>query len=224
MTAPGNGDGRVGAAVESGNGNGQADEATRDKSYHYGATPDEWSFWPRVLGGCADLLPCVSNTNAEISPLSKLKQLGKVPSRYSAQRQAGGFPNWTSYTATPDDVAGWRREPDYGICLNTRRVRAIDVDIDHAEEAAAVRTMITQHLGPLPLRYRRGSHKFLMLVQVDTAEDLRKRVIRTKHGAIEFLATGQQCVVAGTHPSGVRYEWEPFTRIPTVAINRFFAP
>jgi hypothetical protein len=36
---------------------------------------------------------------------------------------------------------------------------------------------------------------------------LAKRVLRTKHGAIELLATGQQFVAVGTHPSGVRYEW-----------------
>jgi len=38
--------------------------------------------------------------------------------------------------------------------------------------------------------------------------DHRKRIIRTKAGIIEFLATGQHFVAIGTHPSGARYRWE----------------
>lgn len=48
--------------------------------------------------------------------------------------------------------------------------------------------------------------------------DLTKRVIRTPHDGeiIELLATGQQCIVAGTHPSGARYEWLGGLPVPLV--------
>jgi archaellum biogenesis ATPase FlaH len=60
-------------------------------------------------------------------------------------------------------------------------------------------------------------------VEVEADEPLRKRVIRCKHGAVEFLATGQQCVVEGTHPSGARYEWTRRDPAPRVRLDVFEA-
>ena len=58
---------------------------------NYGATPQEWAHFDVVLGLTEDLLPVVSNPNAVISPQSKMKGLGKTPSRYNRQREVAGI-------------------------------------------------------------------------------------------------------------------------------------
>lgn len=172
----------------------------------WGAHPEDWNHFERIGLG-EDLLPTVCNQAVIPSPDSKVSAFGKVPSRYNRSRQGVGFADWTSHKATPQDRAQWKREPDYGICLQTRTVRAVDVDIEDNATSKAVLRVITKHMGTLPMRVRADSNKFLLLVHVDTDQDLRKKVIRTQHGIIEFLATGQQCVVIGTHPKGQRYNW-----------------
>ena len=96
----------------------------------YGATPDDWAHFDLVLGLTADLLPVVSNPGAEISDLSKMKAIGKTPSQYNPQRKVVGLPKWTDRRSTGADVERWAKEPDYGICLQTREIRALDIDID----------------------------------------------------------------------------------------------
>ena len=169
---------------------------------NFGAAQGEWERWSLWLGLTADLLPVVSNPNARISSGSTLKTLGKVPSLYSATGVCG-IHGWTAKQATEEDVLAWAENPDYGICLQTRVVRAIDVDVEDAGESAAIRAMLAP-LG-LPTRAREGSNKFLMLFR--TPGEMTKRRITTRHGVVELLATGQQCIVSGTHPSGLRYQW-----------------
>jgi len=186
-----------------------------------GAAPEEWQHWDVVLGLTADLLPVVSNAKATISPESKLQALGKTPSRYNGNRHAAGIAGWTTYQAGPADIATWSRERDYGICLQIRTVRAIDVDVPYADEADAIREILCQHVEDVPTRMRVDSEKFLCLVELPG--DYAKRRIKTAHGMIEFLATGQQCVVAGTHPGGARYQWldGPPDRIPALTPAQF---
>lgn len=85
----------------------------------WGATPDEWFHFDLVLGRTAHLLPVVCNPGATISPDSKLKALGKTPSRYNRDRQVTGIAQWTGYVVTEHDFARWSNEPDYGICVRT---------------------------------------------------------------------------------------------------------
>lgn len=173
-----------------------------------GATPEDWFQFSVMLDLTADLLPVVSNTNAKISETSSLKQLGKTPSLYNRERLAVGLAKWTERITTPSDVEQWQRQPDYGICLQTRSVRAIDIDIADAD---TVDTIIEHIAGvrcfaePLPVRTRANSGKCLLAFRLEG--EYRKRIIRTQTGIIEFLANGQQFIAAGTHPSGVRYEW-----------------
>ena len=169
---------------------------------HYGATPEEWAAFI-ALGLTPDLLPVVSNAKAVISHTSKLKGLGKTPSRYDGHGEVVGIPQWTQKQSTDAEVAAWSKNPDYGICIQTRTVRAIDVDIDDSEAARAVFEEL-EHLG-LPARTRDNASKFLLVFTMKG--DYGKRVIKTANGIIEFLATGQQFIAAGTHPSGSRYEW-----------------
>ena len=187
-----------------------------------GATPEEWQAFIR-LGLTGDLLPVVSDISVPISPKSKMKGVGKTPSTLNRAGQAVGIPDWTSHQATDHEVSKWSRTPELGICLQTRRIRAIDIDIGDQAEAERVADMVEMVLGPLPRRTRPNSGKMLLLV--DMPGDFTKRILRTAHGIIEFLATGQQCVLAGTHTSGERYAWQPAlpTEIPEVSPAEFEA-
>lgn len=169
-----------------------------------GAMPGDWAHFDLVLGLAADLLPVVSNLKATISPDSNMGGVGKTPSIYNSRRQVAGLPGWTQRHSTPEQVAGWMRERDYGICLQTRRIRALDVDIPDPDQAKAVREFIAARFD-LPARTRGNASKFLLAF--DCAGELYKRKLKTSHGIIELLATGQQFIACGTHTSGARYEW-----------------
>jgi Bifunctional DNA primase/polymerase, N-terminal len=179
----------------------------------HGATPNEWHHFAFKLDLIGMLLPVVSNPLAKISLRSTMTALGKTPSRYDSARQVTGITKWTQHVSRAADIERWSREPDYGICLQTHVVRAIDVDIPDAELAAAVESLIVEQLGGrrLPRRERANSSNFLLAFQCVrglAAEGFRKRIITLPSGdRIEFLANGQQFIAAGTHPSGARYEW-----------------
>lgn len=174
----------------------------------FGASPAEWDSLC-ALGLESDLLPVVSNPSAKISEQSKMKQLGKVPSRYNGTGEAVGVPDWTEKFTSPEEVARWKKESDYGICLQTRSVRAIDVDVEDADVVIDILLAIAAELGlNLPVRSRANSSKCLLPFR--TSGEMTKRVLRLGEGKgiIELLATGQQFIAAGTHPSGSRYEWQ----------------
>lgn len=190
----------------------------------WGASTAEWDHFSRALGLTADLLPVVSNPNATISALSKMADLGKTPSQYNRAGEAVGIPKWTQAQTTAQSIARWRAVGDLGICVQTRRVRAIDVDIADAEAARRVLDVIELCLDrALPMRTRANSGKFLLAFVMPGP--YAKRIIRTGHGAIEFLATGQQFIAAGTHPSGARYEWTKGlpAELPELTPNEFEA-
>lgn len=178
----------------------------------FGATPTEWAHFTS-LGLMADLLPVVSNPTAEISPKSKMKGKGKTPSRYNADRKVVGIAAWTEHQTKEADIARWQRDGDLGICVQTRSVRAIDIDITDPAHAQRVRDAIEMIVGPLPARVRSNSSKCLLAFMMP-GEGITKRIMRCNHGIIEFLATGQQFIAVGEHfgagdkPSGARYEWE----------------
>ena len=185
----------------------------------YGATEDEWFQWDLGEGLGRDLLPVVCRPGAPIAAGSSLQAYGKVPSRYTIQRMVVGIPRWTLYTATPVDLAQWIQESDYGLCLQTRRVRALDCDLTDHAYAERFRTHLHALGYDFPFRTRANSPKFLLLFRLEG--DYGKQTIQTPHGILEFLANGQQCVVAGTHPSGVRYQWDWSAPIPTFTPEQF---
>lgn len=172
----------------------------------WGAAPPDWAHFADHLGLRADLLPVVSNPDARISPDSKMRDLGKTPSRYNNAGLVVGLPAWTRIQASEREVGRWLANSDIGICLQTRTVRAIDIDIADPVRAAAVREFVEMGAGTLPVRSRANSGKCLLTFSMPG--DFAKRVIRCADGIIEFLATGQQFIAVGTHPSGARYEWE----------------
>ena len=187
-----------------------------------GASPGEWAHWTLVLGLGPDLLPVVSRTDAIISPRSTLKAIGKVPSRYDGARQVVGIARWTTLRANDALLDQWQQEGDYGICLQTRAVRAIDVDLERAADVGTVCRIVAEHLGGCPTRRRANSSRVAIAF---TLEDpgLGKRAIRGANGAIEFLGDGNQFIVAGTHPSGARYYWDGLRggALPSVTREQF---
>lgn len=172
----------------------------------YGASPDDWTHFDLVLGLGPDLLPVVSNPLAELDPDSKLKEIGKTPSRYNGAGRVVGIAGWTAHQASDADLARWARQGDYGICLQTRTIRALDIDVPDTELAEEITLFVAAHLGQqLPARMRVNSGKVLLAFALPG--ELPKRKMTVEGGIIEFLATGQQFVAVGTHPSGARYEW-----------------
>lgn len=184
----------------------------------HGASPTDWAHFDLALGLGDRLLPVVSNPEATISPRSTMKGLGKTPSKYYSEGLVGGIAKWTARkAASTRELEQWSAEPDYGICIRTGRMPwqtddepnlvAIDMDSDKAEVVVQAHALAKRHLGDLPVRFREGSEKCLLLVQVE-GETLYKRVCHlADKERIEILATGQQFVAAGTHPSGSRYDW-----------------
>lgn len=172
----------------------------------WGATPEEWHHFNKTLGLTTELLPVVSNPHAVISPRSSMTTLGKTPSLYNRERQVIGMPGWPDHITTEEEIARWSAEPDYGICVNTRLIRAIDVDVTDPQIAESILALCQSMMpGPLAIRRRSNSPKFLLAFRMPG--ELGKRTIKTHGGIIEFLANGQQFVACGTHPSLVRYEW-----------------
>lgn len=198
----------------------------------FGATRAQWAHWSLILGLTEDLLPVVSNPGAQIAGESTLKTIGKVPSRYNARGLVVGIKEWTSLRATIAQCEAWSKRDDYGICLQTRSIRAIDVDVGDVAIASDLRARLCDLLG-LPLNTachgRPGSARVALALRVVGVNSggLAKRVItlRDGAGAIEFLAGGQQFIIAGTYSSGGRYFWvggEP-DAIPTVTLEQLDA-
>lgn len=171
----------------------------------YGASPEEWLHFDMLLGLTEDLLPVVSNPSARISPQSSMKGLGKTPSLYNGQRSVAGFVQWTSHHTTAEEIDRWSKEPDYGICIQTRNVRALDLDITDGTLAGRIRDRCLAR-GSFPARIRQNASKCLLAFRL--RGEFVKRKFAAAHGIVEFLASGQQFVAVGTHPSGARYEWE----------------
>ncbi len=180
--------------------------------HHFGACPEDWDYFCWTLGLRQDLLPVVSNPKAVISEKSKMKVLGKTPSHYNKQQKVAGFAGWTTHIATEDDISQWRGQDDYGICIQTRLVRALDIDVPDTDLAKKIKAFIVKEKGfNFPARVRSNSGKCLFAFIV--RGELPKRTVKVEGGIIEFLGTGQQFVAVGTHfnsdgkPSGARYEW-----------------
>lgn len=171
----------------------------------YGASAGEWAHLERVIGA-ADLLPVVSNPSAVISARSSMKDLGKTPSLYNREREVVGIKDWTIKQSTAEQIGRWSQDGDLGICIQTRLVRAIDIDVTDVFIADDIEAFIVETVGALPVRRRSNSAKCLMLIKLEG--EWGKRRVEVAGGLVEVLMNGQQCVAVGTHPSGVRYEWD----------------
>lgn len=179
----------------------------------YGASLEAWHHWSTRLGLAEHLLPVVSNPGAKISPDSNMQTLGKTPSRFNFRGEVSGIAKWTDKLATMREIGEWEKHPDLGICVQARKVRAIDIDVPDPRKAAAIieaiRSALPVHF--FPERYREGTGKVLLPFLYDGP--MPKRVIPVDGGIIEFLGDGQQWIAeAGyinskTGQAEGRYMW-----------------
>lgn len=186
----------------------------------YGATREEWDHFSLILGLTKDLLPVVSNPNASISPQSKIKSIGKLPSLYNSSGNVVGITDWTSKVSTEQEIDNWSSNPDLGICIQTRYIRAIDVDIaDVTLSQKILKTVFKTE--QFPVRVRSNSGK--LLIAFALKGELPKRTFKAKGGVVEFLANGQEFVACGTHTSSVKYEWAGGLpkKFPEISLDEF---
>lgn len=190
---------------------GERIQIKNDES-RYGAWPMDWNHLAIVAGLKKDLLPVVCNPNAVISPRSKMKKIGKTPSIYNPDRQVAGINGWSERETTEQEIVKWAKKSDYGIGIQSRTIRALDVDVPDPALATEIRQFIADHLEAcgveMCVRMRENSSKFLVAFQVEGSGILPKRFIHTRGGVIEFLGDGQQFVAVGCHDSGASYAWE----------------
>jgi len=167
---------------------------------------------------------------------------GKLPSTYSAGKWFG-IPAWLTYEPKASDVLEWSTWPGAGLCLVTGDVCAFDIDIkfgpgDQSESAKRGRLCIqdigrvlTAKIGAgandVPIRKRENSTSCAVFVRVSSR--VEKQVVTLfeagsdrKH-KVEFLASGQQIVIAGMHDSGVRVRSTlsgySLDRVPTISAD-----
>lgn len=191
-----------------------------------GARLEDWVHFDEWLGLGEDLLPVVPDANAQRTPLSKVKKFGKIPSLYNSEGQAYGIADWTTLSINEGNVAHWRADRRYSMCLRLgphSGCYAIDVDVDDFDLAEEIHQIVESHREPsgepLPVRSRDGTCKFLLLFRlsrpvVKTIIDWDRKDANGKPERIEILGDGQQCVVAGSHPSGTLYTWNDQDGLP----------
>lgn len=168
-----------------------------------------------------------------------MKGVGKTPSILNSKGQIAGFTDWTSHQTTVPNIEAWQEEPAFGICIQTRTVRALDIDIPDKAKAKKVRLRFLELVGldECPRRWRADSGKELLAFKVEgTGEELTRRSFivkqwedettgKTKRWLVEFLAHGQQFIAAGTHPDGERYVWDGDglvpDEVPTVTLKEW---
>lgn len=192
----------------------------------YGALPGEWEHFSGRLNLMPDLLPVVSDPGAVKSPDSSISTPGKLPSLFNRKGEMVGIKEWPKRTTTHADIAKWSKDNRLGICLNTRNIRALDVDVSDLDMATDIEVFVDEFLGvTLPTRRRSNSAKFAKLFLMPGDLSKTKFKVHTPDDFVEVLATGQQIVIAGIHVSGVRYYFEgglPCT-IPELSRERYDA-
>ncbi|MGA0563672.1 AAA family ATPase [Ancylobacter sp. VNQ12] len=166
--------------------------------------------------------PCAPpGVNVEFKSGIRLSD-GKVPSRFENRRWFG-FRGWQAFAPSGGDIAVWAEYPDVNCCLATGDILVLDVDIKIAanEQSAeaqraralvgAIRGEIARSLATepdkLPIRERDGSTSCAVFLRWTGAPASKRKWSLTDKATgrtfyVEVLATGQQILVAGRHPSG----------------------
>lgn len=177
-----------------------------------GATPEEWALVTSRPWLLADIMSVVSDRSVPIAERSSLTDIdGKIPSAINGRGEAHGLKGWTQRLTSHEEIEQWQQDSRLSFGLRCRTVKAFDIDIDDAAQAAAVHDHIVAWIshvsGKSPAaRYRTNSPRSLVLVRCE--DEMPKRVIDTGGGhQVEFLADRQFFVFAGTHKSGERYRW-----------------
>ncbi|UVK45677.1 DUF3987 domain-containing protein [Mesorhizobium sp. AR07] len=176
--------------------------------------------------------------DASKEPVQRISD-GKVPGQFRDSAWYG-LKDWRNKTPTDADVNAWRKWPQANLCLVTGDVGAFDIDVKIATAEAgaeadrarslidAFRSLVAEtvavEVDHLPRRWRDNSTSGVVFVRL--AERMGKRIFRIadevsdREHAIEFLASGQQVVVAGRHASGAEIRSSltstPLNALPTL--------
>jgi len=179
--------------------------------YRWGATSEEWELFSKTLGLKEYLLPIVSNPHATISPDSKIDILGKLPSQYNRSGNVSGFPAWQNHIATTKQVVKWAREWDYGIAINCKQVRALDIDLADEQLVSDIIEIFETVVGhEMPIRFRESEARRLIPYYLKGNFTKRKLFFADETQILEFLADGQQFVACGTHINKKKLEMDEF--------------
>ena len=132
-----------------------------------------------------------------------------IPIRHGDKRPTG---KWTEVNATRESVAKWTGNTG----LRTARYPCVDIDVTDRYLADFIAGVVRTDLGDTPARL--GLPPKLALFY-RTEIPFRKKKLQFagpdgREHAVEILGGGQYAVIAGLHPSGVQYEWDP---VPTSA-------
>jgi hypothetical protein len=159
----------------------------------------------------------------KIAPNSSLKpeMLAKTPAEKGADGLWRGRHDWTKRgPATTPELQSYQRMGANG-SLRTGEIPGmpglgfggIDFDVDDPRIAASLIALAPRS----PRRTRAGSPRAIMLYRLTGGAEKLKKIrlpfwlpsqpTTDKPHAVEFLLHGGQCIVDGTHPSGVPYEW-----------------
>lgn len=200
-----------------------------ETSRRYGATPKEWE--SAINSTLADwIVPIVSNPNVPTAPRTKIteRSRGKVPSVKNDAGKVIGLKDWTRRGKnTPEDLAAWKADPDYGfgVRLGHGGLVAIDCDCDDIAISNGLRELLCSHITfPPPFR-RRGTARWACIVALDNFKAVPYHDYALPVGHLEILSGGKQLACAGTHPCGARYEWEggEVGRVPVIPPDEFDA-
>jgi hypothetical protein len=116
-----------------------------------------------------------------------------------------GHPDWRLFGDHPE----WARAgANTGLLLGGSDVplQALDFDINEVAVMEAVLATVRPIVPRKPLiRMRANSPRVAMVLRCEPGA--LKEKLQGEHGAVERLATGQQVVVHGAHPSGARLDW-----------------
>lgn len=135
-----------------------------------------------------------------------------TPSRYNAEREVVGIPNWAEKTGSDAAIAKWRKESDYGICVKTGGgIYGFAINVEDEATALGYANQLTAalRLGHFVFRYRENSGRLLVPIRLASDDDRFKGYTSfiVPGGTIEILGGGKQFVAFGTHMSGARYQW-----------------
>lgn len=216
---------------------------TNQRNKRWGATPEEWDAFLNLAP--ADIRPvasCPIIIDDETGEVDTSRM--KVPSMFVGDI-ARRMKDWPTHVVTTGDLASWRSDPRHGICLVTRDIRALDVDVEDPELAEQIDDFWCDWFdADLPVRARYGSPRRALLYRILTEEghtDISRKKMsvvlpshsKTNTSMVEFSFTRSHIVVAGCHhsvtsggsPADFRYTWpegipESLDDIPTITPQR----
>jgi len=97
--------------------------------------------------------------------------------------------------------------------IDTRKLRAVDVDVDDKVAAPNIKNIALRVLGRTIYRVREGSTRVLLLYRAADGSPLKCRLAGKKLNldgkleGVEVLGDGQQALCYGIHPTGVMLDW-----------------